>query len=137
MSFGFLESNLVLHYRTAMQAVFSGTMVQMLISFPGFWLVAPIVVIIVQPIVGTTATEHGTAWREGLTFFVGLIISIALTLLPNAGLFASIGSLILIGVCFLAIMDACINLAMEPFRALVADNLPDSQRTMGFPFKHF
>jgi maltose/moltooligosaccharide transporter len=104
-----------------------------------FWLVAPIVGIIVQPIVGhySDRTWNRMGRRRPYFFAGALLSSIALTLLPNAGLFASIGSLILIGVCFLAIMDACINLAMEPFRALVADNLPDSQRTMGFSVQTF
>ncbi len=99
-----------------------------------FWLVAPVVGIIVQPIVGHYSDRTwNRLGRRKPYFLAGAILSsIALTMLPNAGLLASIGSLVLIGVCFLAIMDACINLAMEPFRALVADNLPDSQRTLGF-----
>ena len=57
--------------------------------------------------------------------------------MPNANLFTAIGPILFIGAGFLAIMDACFNLAMEPFRALVADNLPDSQRTMGFSIQTF
>ena len=86
-----------------------------------FWLVAPIVGIIVQPIVGHYSDRTwNRLGRRKPYFLAGAVLSsISLTLLPNAGLLASIGSLVLIGVCFLAIMDACINLAMEPFRALV------------------
>ncbi|HEX5151180.1 MAG TPA: MFS transporter [Parafilimonas sp.] len=104
-----------------------------------FWLVAPIVGIIVQPIVGHYSDRTwNKLGRRKPYFLAGAILSsVALTLLPNAGLLASVGSLVLIGVCFLAIMDACINLAMEPFRALVADNLPDSQRTLGFSVQTF
>ncbi len=99
-----------------------------------FWLVAPIVGIIVQPIVGHYSDRTwNRLGRRKPYFLAGAILSsTALLLMPNADLFSSIGSLLLIGAGFLAIMDACFNLAMEPFRALVADNLPDSQRTMGF-----
>ncbi len=104
-----------------------------------FWLVAPIVGIIVQPIVGHYSDRTWNRLGRRKPYFLAgaLLSSTALTLLPNAGLLSSIGSLVLIGVCFLAIMDACINLAMEPFRALVADNLPDSQRTLGFSIQTF
>jgi maltose/moltooligosaccharide transporter len=104
-----------------------------------FWLVAPIVGIIVQPIVGHYSDRTWNRLGRRKPYFLAgaLLSSTALTLLPNAGLLASVGSLVLIGVCFLAIMDACINLAMEPFRALVADNLPDSQRTLGFSIQTF
>jgi maltose/moltooligosaccharide transporter len=57
--------------------------------------------------------------------------------MPNAGILGSIAPLVIIGAAFLMIMDACFNLAMEPFRALVADNLPDSQRTLGFSIQTF
>ena len=57
--------------------------------------------------------------------------------MPNASLFTAIAPALLVGAAMLMIMDACFNLAMEPFRALVADNLPDSQRTMGFSVQTF
>lgn len=99
-----------------------------------FWLVAPIVGIIVQPIVGHYSDRTWNRLGRRKPYFLAgaLLSSTALVLMPNANLFSAIGPLILIGAGFLAIMDACFNLAMEPFRALVADNLPDSQRTMGF-----
>ncbi|RYZ26273.1 MAG: MFS transporter, partial [Sphingobacteriales bacterium] len=71
-------------------------------------------------------------------FLAGAILSAsALTLMPNAGILGAIAPLVLIGAGFLMIMDACFNLAMEPFRALVADNLPDSQTTSGFSIQTF
>src|SRR5690606_2314179 len=56
----------------------------------------------------------------------------ALMLLPNANILGNIAPLVIIGAGFLMIMDACFNLAMEPFRALVADNLSPEQHTTGF-----
>lgn len=104
-----------------------------------FWLVAPIVGIIVQPIVGHYSDRTwNRLGRRRPYFLAGAVLSsTALTLLPNANMFTAIAPILLVGVSSLAIMDACINLAMEPFRALVADNLPDSQRTLGFSIQTF
>src|SRR4030095_5891596 len=66
-----------------------------------------------------------------------IVASSALTLMPSAVILGQIAPLVLIGAGFLMIMDACFNLAMEPFRALVADNLPDSQTTLGFSTQTF
>src|SRR5690606_4005477 len=52
-------------------------------------------------------------------------------LMPNAGILGEFAPLMTIGAGFLMIMDACFNLSMEPYRALLADNLDDSQRTQG------
>jgi maltose/moltooligosaccharide transporter len=99
-----------------------------------FWLVAPIVGIIVQPIVGHYSDRTWNRLGRRRPYFLAgaLLSATALVLMPNASLFSAVGPVLIIAAGFLAIMDACFNLAMEPFRALVADNLPDSQRTMGF-----
>src|SRR5687768_5061618 len=99
-----------------------------------FWLAAPVIGLIVQPIVGHYSDRTWNRFgRRRPYFLAGAILSAsALTLMPNAGILGSIAPLVIIGAGFLMIMDACFNLAMEPFRALVADNLPDSQRTLGF-----
>ncbi|MDP4250669.1 MAG: MFS transporter [Bacteroidota bacterium] len=104
-----------------------------------FWLVAPIVGIIVQPIVGHYSDRTWNRLGRRRPYFLAgaLLSATALVLMPNANLFTAFGPILFIGAGFLAIMDACFNLAMEPFRALVADNLPDSQRTMGFSIQTF
>jgi maltose/moltooligosaccharide transporter len=94
---------------------------------------------IVQPIVGHYS-DH--TWnrlgRRKPYFLAGALLSAsALVLMPNANILGSIAPLVIIGAGFLMIMDACFNLAMEPFRALVADNLPDRQRTLGFSIQTF
>src|SRR6185295_18207019 len=55
-----------------------------------------------------------------------------LCFLPNASLASALLPPLFVGAGILMVMDASFNLAMEPFRALVADNLSDHQRTMGF-----
>lgn len=99
-----------------------------------FWLAAPLVGLIVQPIVGHYSDKTWTKLgRRRPYFLAGAILSAsALTLMPNANILGNIAPLVIIGAAFLMIMDACFNLAMEPFRALVADNLPEEQRTKGF-----
>ncbi len=104
-----------------------------------FWLVAPITGMIVQPIIGHFSDKTWTKLgRRKPYFLVGTILCcIALVLMPNSGAFLSAKSALLIGAGMLMIMDASINVAMEPFRALVADNLPDKQRTLGFSIQTF
>lgn len=104
-----------------------------------FWLAAPVVGMIVQPIVGHYSDRTwNRLGRRRPYFLAGAILSsIALCLMPNASMFTAIAPALFIGAGMLMIMDACFNLAMEPFRALVADNLPDSQRTTGFSIQTF
>jgi maltose/moltooligosaccharide transporter len=99
-----------------------------------FWIAAPLIGMIVQPIVGHYSDQTwNRLGRRKPYFLTGAILSsAALFLMPNAWILGQIAPLMIIGAGFLMIMDACFNLSMEPFRALVADNLDDSQRTQGF-----
>jgi maltose/moltooligosaccharide transporter len=104
-----------------------------------FWIAAPLIGMIVQPIVGHYSDNTWTSLgRRRPYFLTGAILSCgALALMPNAGILGEIAPLMIVGAGFLMIMDACFNLSMEPFRALVADNLDDSQRTLGFSIQTF
>ncbi len=104
-----------------------------------FWIAAPLIGMIVQPIVGHYSDRTwNRLGRRKPYFLAGAILSAsALMLMPNANILGSIAPLVIIGAGFLMIMDACFNLAMEPFRALVADVLPDEQRTLGFSVQTF
>jgi len=104
-----------------------------------FWLAAPVIGMIVQPIVGHYSDRTWTRLgRRRPYFLAGALLSAgALVLMPNANILGDLAPLIIIGAGFLMVMDACFNLAMEPFRALVADNLPDQQRTLGFSIQTF
>jgi len=103
-----------------------------------FWLAAPVTGIIVQPIIGYYSDRTwGRLGRRKPYFLAGGILSaVALFFMPNASLLAFIAP-VMIGAGTLMIMDASFNVAMEPFRALVADNLPDSQRGLGFSVQTF
>ena len=101
-----------------------------------FWLVAPVTGLIVQPIIGHMGDNTWSPLgRRKPYFLIGAILcAIGLVFLPNAAsVNAMIGaSVLLLAVIFLAMMDFSVNIAMEPFRALVGDMLPKHQGTIGF-----
>ena len=99
-----------------------------------FWLVAPLTGLIVQPIIGYYSDRTWTKLGRRRPFFLAgaIMAAVGLVLMPNAELFIAILPSLWIGAGMLFVMDASFNVAMEPFRALVADNLPSDQRTLGF-----
>jgi maltose/moltooligosaccharide transporter len=96
-------------------------------EIPILWLAAPLTGLVVQPIIGSMSDRTwGPLGRRRPYFLVGAILSsIALVLMPNS-------SALWMAAGLLWILDASINISMEPFRAFVADLLPDEQRTSGF-----
>ncbi len=134
MSFGFLG----IQFGFALQ---NGNASRILMTFGAdvhhlswFWLVAPITGMLIQPIVGYMSDRTWTKiGRRRPYFLVGAILtSIALILMPNAPHLSNIIAPMFVGGGLLMIMDASINISMEPFRALVADKLPEKQHTLGF-----
>lgn len=97
-------------------------------QIPGLWLAAPMTGLLVQPIIGymSDRTWHPKLGRRRPYFLVGAILSsIALFFMPNS-------PTVWMAAGLLWILDSCINISMEPFRAFVADNLNDDQRSFGF-----
>lgn len=99
-----------------------------------FWLAAPITGMIVQPIVGHYSDRTWTRLGRRRPFFLfgAIFAALALIFMPNSGSLAGFIPPMFIGAGLLMIMDASFNISMEPFRALVADKLPNNQRTKGF-----
>jgi maltose/moltooligosaccharide transporter len=99
-----------------------------------FWVVAPLTGLIVQPIIGYYSDRTWTRLGRRRPFFLtgALLASMGLILMPNADMFTAFMPALWVGAGMLMIMDASFNVAMEPFRALVADLLPSDQRTLGF-----
>lgn len=128
MSFGFLG----IQFGFALQGGFMSRIFQTLGAgkedIPLLWIAAPLTGLLVQPIVGYMSDRTWSLkWgRRRPYFLVGAILSsLALFFVPNS-------PTLWIAASFLWILDACINISMEPFRALVADKLPQSQRSYGF-----
>lgn len=139
MSFGFLG----IQFGFALQ---NGNTSRILRSFgadidqlPMFWIVAPLVGMIVQPIIGHYSDRTWNRLGRRKPYFLSgaLLSAIALIFLPNSGSLSSVVPALWIGAGMVMVMDASFNVAMEPFRALVADNLPDKQGTLGFSIQTF
>jgi maltose/moltooligosaccharide transporter len=94
---------------------------------PFLWLAAPVTGLLVQPVIGALSDRTwGPLGRRRPYFLTGAILaSIALFVMPTS-------SSLWMAATLLWILDASINISMEPFRAFVADKLPVSQRTQGF-----
>ena len=99
-----------------------------------FWIIAPLMGLIVQPIIGHYSDNTWSRFgRRKPYFLVGaLLASIGLILMPQAEIFIAFMPALWVGAGMLMIMDASFNIAMEPFRALVGDNLRADQHTLGF-----
>ncbi|WP_418511001.1 MFS transporter [Corallibacter sp.] len=128
MSFGFLG----IQFGFALQGGFMSRIFQTLgadkDAIPLLWIAAPLTGLLVQPIIGylSDKTWHPRWGRRRPYFLIGAILSsLALFLVPHS-------SVLWMAAGFLWILDASINVSMEPFRALVADKLPNSQRSYGF-----
>lgn len=134
MSFGFLGVQMGFALQNANASRILQTFGADVEHIAGFWLVAPITGMIVQPIIGHYSDQTWTKLGRRRPFFlVGAILAaLGLILMPNASMFTTIMPAVWIGAGFLMMMDASFNIAMEPFRALVADKLPSDQRTLGF-----
>jgi maltose/moltooligosaccharide transporter len=128
MSFGFLG----IQFGFALQGGFMSRIFQTLGAeiddIPILWIAAPLTGLLVQPVIGymSDRTWHPRWGRRRPYFLIGAILSsLALLFVPHSpALWVAAG--------FLWILDASINISMEPFRALVADKLPKSQRSYGF-----
>lgn len=103
-----------------------------------FWLAAPIAGLVVQPIVGLFSDGTWTRFGRRVPFILGgaVISAIALALMPNAPLLLAFAPLAM-GAFILLFMDLSFNVTMQPFRALVADMLDDSQKTRGYVVQTF
>lgn len=104
-----------------------------------FWLAAPLTGMIVQPIIGYYSDRTWTSLGRRRPYFLGgaILASIALLFMPNADILIHVLPPLYVGAGILMVMDASFNIAMEPFRALVADLLPSDQRTLGFAVQTF
>jgi maltose/moltooligosaccharide transporter len=133
MSFGFLG----IQFGFALQNANTSRIFSTLGAEPDklaiLWLAAPVTGLLVQPLIGyySDRTWHPRWGRRRPYFAIGAILaSISLCIMPNS-------SYLWMAASTLWIMDASINVSMEPFRAFVGDLLPPEQRTRGFAMQSF
>ena len=132
MSFGFLGIQFGFALQNGNVSRIFQTLGAEIDQIPILWIAAPVTGLIIQPIIGYMSDRTwGRLGRRRPFFLVGAILaSTALILMPNSpGLWIAVG--------MLWIMDASINITMEPFRAFVGDMLPNEQRTKGFTMQSF
>lgn len=132
MSFGFLGIQFGFALQNANVSRIFETLGANVEDIPILWIAAPVTGLIIQPIIGYMSDNTwNRLGRRRPYFLVGAILaSFALLLMPNSpALWIAAG--------MLWIMDASINVSMEPFRAFVGDMLPSEQRTKGFAMQSF
>ncbi len=132
MSFGFLGIQMGFALQNANVSRIFETLGASIDNIPILWIAAPVTGLIVQPIIGHYSDKTWTRLGRRRPYFLGgaILASVALIFMPNSpALWVAAG--------MLWIMDASINISMEPFRAFVGDNLPSEQRTKGFAMQSF
>jgi len=132
MSFGFLGIQFGFALQNANVSRIFETLGASVEDIPILWIAAPVTGLLVQPVVGYFSDRTWNRLGRRRPYFLGgaLLASAALVLMPNSPtLWVAAG--------MLWIMDASINISMEPFRAFVGDNLPSEQRTTGFAMQSF
>jgi len=133
MSFGFFGIQFGFALQNANTSRIFSTLGATPDELPLFWLAAPITGLLVQPIIGYLSdnTWHPFWGRRRPFFFIGAILAaIALFLMPNS-------TVLWMAVAVLWLMDASINISMEPFRAFVGDKLNTEQQTAGYAMQTF
>ncbi|MBI9033483.1 MAG: MFS transporter [Bacteroidales bacterium] len=132
MSFGFLGIQFGFALQNANVSRIFETLGASVDEIPILWIAAPVTGLIIQPIIGHMSDHTwGKLGRRRPFFLIGAILaSLALIAMPNSAFLWMAAGL-------LWIMDASINISMEPFRAFVGDMLPDEQRTKGFAMQSF
>lgn len=133
MSFGFLGIQFGFALQNANVSRIFQTLGASIDDIPILWIAAPITGFLVQPIIGyiSDRTWHPRFGRRRPFFFLGaLFSSLALFLMPNS-------PYLWMAALLLWVLDASINISMEPFRAFVGDKLPQEQQTTGYAMQTF
>ncbi|MBQ7443764.1 MAG: MFS transporter [Bacteroidaceae bacterium] len=109
-------------------------------SLSYFWILPPLMGIIVQPIVGTLSDRTWTRFGRRIPYlFIGAAVAVAvMCLLPNAGsLGLAASSVMMFGLVMLMLLDTSINMAMQPFKMLVGDMVNEQQKAKAYSIQSF
>ena len=134
VSFGFLGIQIGFALQSANVSRILSNLGADLHSLSFFWLAAPLMGLVVQPIVGAASDRTwNRLGRRGPYLIGGAIVAcLAMFLMPNASALIAIIPALVFGAIMFALMDGSFNITMQPFRALVADMVPEEQRTLGY-----
>ena len=105
-----------------------------------FWILPPLMGIIVQPIVGTLSDKTWTRFGRRIPYlFIGAVVAVlVMCLLPNAGSFGmAVSTAMVFGLLSLMFLDTSINMAMQPFKMLVGDMVNEKQKTLAYSIQSF
>ena len=105
-----------------------------------FWILPPLMGILVQPIVGTLSDKTWCRFGRRIPYlFVGATLAVlVMCLLPNAGSFGlTVGGAMIFGLIALMFLDTSINMAMQPFKMLVGDMVNEEQKTKAYSIQSF
>ena len=109
-------------------------------SLSYFWILPPLMGILVQPIVGTLSDKTWTRWGRRIPYlFVGAAVAVlVMCLLPNAGsLGLAVSAAMIFGLIALMFLDTSINMAMQPFKMLVGDMVNEEQKAKAYSIQSF
>ena len=109
-------------------------------SLSYFWILPPLMGILVQPIVGTLSDRTWTRWGRRIPYlFVGAAVAVlVMCLLPNAGsLGLAVSAAMIFGLLMLMLLDTSINMAMQPFKMLVGDMVNEEQKAKAYSIQSF
>lgn len=139
MSFGFLGIQIGFALQSANVSRILSNFGADLHSLSFFWLAAPVMGLIVQPIVGAASdrTWNRLGRRSPYILAGALVACMAMWIMPNSSALVSIMPVLAVGAVMFALMDGSFNITMQPFRALVADMVSDEQRTLGYSIQSF
>jgi maltose/moltooligosaccharide transporter len=132
MSFGFLGIQFGFALQNANVSRIFETLGAKIDAIPILWIAAPVTGLIIQPIIGHISDKTWNRLGRRRPYFLtgAILASLALLFMPNS-------PVLWVAAGMLWIMDASINVSMEPFRAFVGDMLPAGQRTIGFSMQSF
>ena len=109
-------------------------------SLSYFWILPPLMGIVVQPIVGSCSDKTWTRWGRRIPYlFLGAALAvIVMCLLPNAGSFGmAVSTAMMFGLVALMFLDTSINMAMQPFKMLVGDMVNEKQKAKAYSIQSF
>ena len=109
-------------------------------SLSYFWILPPLMGIVVQPIVGTLSDKTWCRFGRRIPYlFIGAAVAVlVMCLLPNAGsLGMAVSTAMVFGLCSLMFLDTSINMAMQPFKMLVGDMVNENQKALAYSIQSF